>query len=410
MMQLMEVDRVLIETCRSCDSTDLETVVDLGYQWLSDFRPEPGLPEQWPLQLVLCRACGLAQLSVTTPRELLYHDRYGFYSGVNEGIRRDLQSIVRFALRRFDVQGPREWLDVGCNDGTLLSFVPEGVTRVGVDPVSKFAELARQHADAIEVGYFNAGAFDKGQFDVVTSISMFYDLEDPRSLIEGVKQVLAPDGVWVIQQNYLPSMLTSNAVDNICHEHITYWAMKPLVRLLEDCGMTVVDVYYSPINGGSFRVSVCHEGRRFPRPMVYRWVRDEGLGGFDQPESFRRFEQRVGWQIDDLRALVQTVTSWGEKVYIYGASTRGAVIWQAAGLGPDLIQYAVERNPDKVGLWYSPIGVPIISEEQAREDRPEYMLVGPWWFRDQIVEREAAYLDAGGKLVFPLPEFEVVSR
>jgi SAM-dependent methyltransferase len=388
-------------------------VLDLGEQHLSDFRDDDSRPPRWPLVLTLCGKCGLLQLRDTVPAELMYHDRYGFRSGVNEAIRDDLREIVDYALEARP--GARRWLDIGCNDGTLLSFVPGRIHRVGVDPVATFAKESRRHADRVVVGFFHPRHFGPDgtgerppAFDVVTSISMFYDLDDPNAFVADVLEVLAADGVWVIQQNYALTMLRLGAVDNVCHEHVTYWSLAALEGLLDRHGLEVNDVRVTSVNGGCFRTLVSRRGTRPVSDSVRERRRLEDAEGLHRPEVWREFAARARRAFGDLRRLIDEINAAGERCYIYGASTRGATIWQGAGLTVDDLPFAVERQAAKVGRRMAAVGVPIISERQARADRPEYMLVGPWFFRDVLVERERDYLEAGGRLIFPLPDLEIV--
>jgi NDP-4-keto-2,6-dideoxyhexose 3-C-methyltransferase len=402
----------VIDSCRACGSPNLTQVLDLGNQYLSDFRDDASKPPRSPLALLWCSACTLAQLSETVDRELLYTERYGYRSGVNEGIRADLKSVVDEALRwhgagRHAAHSAR-WLDIASNDGTLLSFVPSQFHRTGVDPVAKFADVAREHADRLVVGFFDPATFYPASADVVTSVSMFYDLDDPGEFVAGVAEVLAPDGVWVIQQNYLLDMLQATSYDNVCHEHIAYYSLRALVTLLDEHGLEVVSVSRSPINGGCIRTVVAHKGARRPDGSVADLLQVEEAAGLGDRGAYRAFAGRVSRAIVDLRELVDNARALGQTVYIYAASTRGAVMWQAAELDERTIGAVVERQAEKVGRFFSPLGVRIISEEQARREHPDYMIVGPWWFRDQFVAREADYLAAGGKLVFPLPRLEIV--
>lgn len=394
-------------TCRSCGGTDLTEVLDLGNQYLSDFRDDDRRPPRWPLVLLLCGGCGLVQLRDTTPRELMYHDRYGFRSGVNEAIRDDLRTVVEHGLAVRP--GAARWLDIACNDGTLLSFVPEHVHRVGVDPVAAFAPESRRHADRIVVGYFDPAHLDAGErFDVISCVSMFYDLDDPNGFVAGVAELLAPDGVFVVQQNYALTMLQLGAVDNVCHEHLTYWSLAALERLLDRHGLEVTEVRLSTVNGGSFRTVIAPRGSRPVDASVPAQREREAAAGLADPAAWRAFAVRVRRAFDDLRRLIDGINAAGQRCYIYGASTRGGTIWQAAGLTVADLPYAVERQQAKIGRRIASIGVPIISEARARADHPEYMLVAPWFFRDVFIERERDYLNSGGRLIFPLPDLEIV--
>ncbi|HUX70784.1 MAG TPA: class I SAM-dependent methyltransferase [Cellulomonadaceae bacterium] len=384
-------------TCRSCGSVRLTPVINLGNQRLSDFRDDDITPPAFPLAVAACDDCTLAQLTVTTPRDLLYHDRYGFKSGVNATVRADLRDIVRQALAH--KPDPDSWLDIACNDGTLLSNVPKRVYRAGVDAVDFLATEAEQHADRVVHGYFTASDFAT-TFDVITSISMFYDLDDPNRFVAEVAELLRRDGVWVIQQNYWTATLRLGAVDNICHEHVTYFSLRSLEALLDRHGLEVFHVEASTMNGGSLRTLVCHQGR-YPRSVS---VPEE-----DVADLTASFGARAWANLGALEDLISRLVDEDDAtVYVYGASTRGQTILQAAGIDSVLVRYAVDRNPAKVGKRIASTGMEIISEEQARAERPDYMLVLPWFFRAEFIEREADYLRAGGRLIFPLPEVEIV--
>jgi NDP-4-keto-2,6-dideoxyhexose 3-C-methyltransferase len=401
----------VIDACRACGGTQLDQVLTLGPQRLSDFRTDPSPSPAYPLNLLFCHGCLLVQLSETVPRDQLYTPAYGFYSGVNEGIRRDLRATVDLALGyRPDAAA---WLDIACNDGTLLCQVPPRIRRVGVDPVAKFKALAEQCADEVVSDFFTPDAFGPGAaFNVITASSVFYDLDDPGQFVADVKRVLAPYGVWVIQQNYLGAMLANLSLDNVCHEHITYFSLASLSRLMRAHGMEVVEAHRSEVNGGSFRTVVMDQRSRPSVDVsVPQLLAAEGQAGLSQVTTYHRFRDRALGELRKLRHLLDHINAAGERCYLYAASTRGATLWQTIGLTGVDCRYAVERNPAKVGLWFSPVqGCKIISEEQGRADRPEFMLVGPWWFEEQIVERERRYLADGGRLIFPLPRFKVVGK
>lgn len=398
-----------ITECRSCKSGNLVEVLDLGEQYLSDFRADLSKPPLYPLVLLMCLECTLVQLLDTTPSADMYHDRYGFKSGVNEAIRADLADIVAYAHRA--APNAESWLDIACNDGTLLSFVPENITRVGIDPITKLAVESREHADLIISDFFKPEYFsDRATFDVITSISMFYDLDDPNEFVSGVKSVLVEDGVWVIQQNYLLTTLELSAVDNICHEHLEYYSLHSLQPLLARHGLEINDVVLSDVNGGCVRTLVSRIGTHPVQSSVAFRMGNERRAGIATVEAHWDFAEKVTENMQEVRDFVKEANAEGKTVFIYGASTRGGTIWQAAGLDVTDLPYAVERNPEKFGKYISSIGVPIISEEEARAMKPDYMLVSPWFFRDVFVEREKEYLKEGGALVFPLPTFEVVTH
>jgi len=404
------------QPCRGCGH-GTELVLDLGGHYLPDFIL-PGEPRgaRYPLQLVLCPACTLLQLDGTVPRDALYHERYGFRSGTNEAVRADLQDVVSYALgtlpapRRHLPEPPR-WLDIACNDGTLLGAVPARIRRTGVDPLAHLAgQVWAAGADRVVSGYFSPDSFEPRSFEVVTSVSMFYDLDDPGAFCCGVREVLARRGAWVIQQNYSLAMLANNAADNICHEHVTYFSVTSLAPLLAAHGLEINDVTRSAVNGGCFRTLVSRRGEREVRPSVAAALAAEEAAGLGSPETWERWGKEVAAELGKTRDFLEQAKAGGESVWLYGASTRGGTLLQMIGAGPDLLPFAAERSPAKVGRVMAATGIPIVSEEAMREARPDYLLVSPWFFRDVFVEREKDYLAAGGRMVFPLPEFGVVSR
>lgn len=394
-----------ITECRACNSNRLKDVINLGEQYLSDFRDDDIKPPKYPLDVVLCENCKLVQLRHTTPSHEMYHERYGFKSGVNNTIKADLKDVVRHALEY--VPKPKNWLDIASNDGTLLSYVPEGIYTVGTDPIEKLCDEAVTKAHKIVYDFFKPENFEKEEFDVITSISMFYDLDDPNAFVEGVKSVLKKDGVWVIQQNYLLTTIELNAVDNICHEHLEYYSLIALENLLNKFDLEINHVSTSMINGGSFRTIVSNKGTFPVDTSVDEQRQKEYDLKLDTSQPYYAFGNAVRKQLHDLNSLIRDITSEGHKCYIYGASTRGGTIWQGANLDVELLEKAVERNPDKVGKKIASIGVPIISEEQARDEHPSYMLVSPWFFAEEFKIREAEYVKNGGALIFPLPVLEI---
>ena len=399
----------MISNCRSCNTSNLVSVVDLGEQYLSDFRPDYTTPPKFPLRLLLCMNCNLAQLDTTVDRDSMYHDGYGYRSGVNEIIVKNLKMLVNYA--NGFIPNPKRWLDIACNDGTLLSLVEDSTFKVGVDPVSKFKVESSLHANLIVSDYFPSESTKNiGEFDVITSISMFYDLDDPNEFVSEVKNHLSKNGIWVVQQNYLLSMLQNNSFDNICHEHIEYYSLRAMKHLIEQNGLEIVDIFLDDINGGSLITSIAHPGIFEVSSKVENQLKIEMDFGLMDLTPYKNFELGIQNIRESLVSILNAAKIENKRVQIYGASTRGATIWQYLGLGPELIESAVERQPEKIGKVFSAISIPIIGEEEMRLNPPDYLLVGPWFLRDSFVRREKKYLDSGGTFIFPLPKVELVKN
>lgn len=394
--------------CRSCKSNNLTKVISLGDQHLSDFRDDDKLPPKYPLDLLFCNKCTLVQLKNTVPGKFLYHDNYGFKSGVNNTIKNDLAEIVRKAQGEVRLDYLDSVIDIGCNDGTLLSNYTDSVFRVGFDPVKKFKKEASKHADKIFSTYFSARKYRYDKAKIITSISMFYDLDDPNSFVKDVKKILHKNGVWIIQMNYLGAMIRNNAYDNISHEHIEYYSLLSLENLLRSHDLEVYKVEKNDINGGSFRVYISHKKAKPIHNSVYQMRVDEKRSKLNTTKVYITFNDTIKRTAWDLYETIHDINVEGKKVYIWGASTRGLVILQKANLDNKLLLAAVERNPEKVGKKISALQIPIISEEEAREHPPDYMLILPYFFAQEIITRERDLINKGVKAIVPLPEVNII--
>jgi SAM-dependent methyltransferase len=400
------------KVCRSCGSKQLLSILSLGNLYLSDFTKSNKKPPKFPLTLVLCTICKLLQLKDTTPPGVLYTDNYGYRSGINKTMRNELQDIVASAQQFMTNKKDTIVVDIGANDGTLLSFYDKDIYRVGFEPVKKFASDSKIYANHIFTDYFNSKSFEKKlqrkKAQVVTAISCFYDIENPNEFIEDVKKILDEKGVFIIQQNYLVGMLKQNAFDNIVHEHLEYYSLLSLETLLKRHNLEVFDVILTNVNGGSFRTYICRKGI-FPvnRSVIKLRISEKKLH-LEDKKIYLDFSNRIKKTMLQLHQFVERKVKEGKKVYVYGASTRGNTLLQHARLNKSLIAKAVERNKEKWGMKIASLGIPIISEKQAREEKPDYMLVLPWFFREEFLKREHEYLQAGGHFIFPLPSFKIV--
>jgi hypothetical protein len=328
---------------------------------------------------------------------------------------RHLGAKVRSLERLRPLAAGDRVVDIGSNDATTLkAYSQPGVKRLGIDPAgAKFAGFYPPGID-LAPDFFSKEAFLRWsggeRAAIVTSIAMFYDLESPRDFVEQIAEVLAEDGIWHFEQSYMPSMLRTNSYDTICHEHLEYYALAPVKALLEACGLRIVDVQMNAVNGGSFAVTAA---RSRPGLSVNHTVIDWLLGqeermGLHTPRPFRQFEERVFEHRANLQRLVRSLTADGKRVLGYGASTKGNVLLQFCGFTAKDLPAIAEVNPDKFGCFTPGSDIPIVSEAEARAMAPDYFLVLPWHFKDGIVAREEEYLARGGKMIFPLPEIEIL--
>ncbi len=417
------MDATSIRKCRVCGNSDLVKILDLGSQAATGVFPKSPDEQVFrgPLQLIKCvetsggKTCGLAQLGHTYDSSLLYGNHYGYRSGLNAAMvahlrRKAVQIKQRIALTPGDVI-----LDIGSNDGTFLAALMEpGVTAVGVDPTAeKFRKYYLPEIWMIPE-LFSAANFRRHmghkKVKVVTSIAMFYDLDEPFAFMREVASLLADDGIWVFEQSYLPAMVEKTSYDTVCHEHQEYYALKQIVWMTERAGLTIVDVELNEINGGSFSVTAALKASAHAASVVGvdKFLANEQSSGFGAFAVYQHFRDRVFRHRDQLLQTLKAALQRGEKILGYGASTKGNVILQFCGLTPKELPAIAEVNPDKFGCYTPGTLIPIISEQEAHALRPDAFLVLPWHFRENLLEREAAYLASGGEMIFPLPKIEVV--
>lgn len=406
-----------ITGCRISGSDNLIKVLSLGNQVLTGVFPKDKQQDitTGPLDLVWCPDSGLLQLQHSYDLGEMYGINYGYRSGLNDSMVQHLRNKVNHLVRLRPVHSGDIVLDIGSNDATLLSaYSVSGLNRIGIDPTGvKFAHF---YKDGIELvpDFFSAGAY-KSKFPnqnaaIITSISMFYDLERPSDFVADIAKVLGNNGIWHFEQSYMPTMLRMTSYDTVCHEHLEYYSLHVVKALIEKHGLKIIDVQMNGVNGGSFAVTVAHtQSELKPNTAVINWMLgQEDRMGLHTPKPYRDFEERVFRHRDDLVRLVRGLNADGKKVVGYGASTKGNVLLQFCGFTENDIACIAEVNPDKFGSYTPGTLIPILSESDVKAMKPDYMLVLPWHFRDSIVRREAEYLAAGGKLIFPLPEIEIV--
>jgi NDP-4-keto-2,6-dideoxyhexose 3-C-methyltransferase len=410
------------ETCRVCGSNKLLSILSLGNQFITNFVEEPTSDyPRGPLELVLCNVkdggCGLLQLKHTVERDVLYK-KYWYQSGISTTMVNALADIASSAEKLLKLSSGDLAVDIGSNDGTLLrQFKTPGLATVGFEP-SDLWKLGTQGTSKIINDYFNYETFKKEFGDrkakLVTSIAMFYDLEDPNAFVEDVKKCLDKDGIWIIQMNYLGLMLGNNTFDNISHEHLEYYSLLSLQNLLERHGMEPFDIELNDANGGSFRIYVRYKkgkirGFAGAEERLRRQRGCEEKMGLGDKKVYAEFARRIEKTKDVLLHFLNQEKKAGKKIFIYGASTRGLVILQYAGIDKKLITAAVDKNPDKVGKYIVGTGIPIMSVEQYRQEKPDYLFVLPYHFIEEIKDQEKEFLKEGGKMIVAIPKFRIIT-
>jgi NDP-4-keto-2,6-dideoxyhexose 3-C-methyltransferase len=412
----------LISECRICSNTKLVPILDLGMQALTGFFPNlVDQVEEGPLQLVKCDvsegsdSCGLLQLKHNYQMEKLYGDHYGYRSGLNPSMVEHLCGIVVQIEEFINLNSGDLVIDIASNDGTLLSaYKNRELLLVGIDPTAeKFKSFypndVRRITDFFSSEIVNQN-FGKKKARVITSISMFYDLYSPLETMREIESILADDGIWVVEQSYMPTMLSNISYDTICHEHLEYYALKQFKWMADRSGLKIIDIQFNSINGASFSITLAKKESQYceATQKITNVLEKEIQSGLDEYQIYRNFANEVETHRKLLVTTLQQIVMSGSLILGYGASTKGNVILQYCGIDKKLLPFISEVNPDKFHKYTPGSNIPIISEIDAVKLKPDYYLVLPWHFRESILKKEKIYLEQGGKMIFPLPKINVV--
>jgi len=404
-------------------------ILQMGDFYISDFVKSNinTITNKYSLDLILDEAIGAVKLKEIAPRDKMY-GKYWYRSGTNEGMVRDLNSLVNDVVYKlpYTEYNNKIWLDIACNDGTLLSMVPDTFTKVGIDPAddSFYAESSKR-ANYVVQDYFSKEAFYSTPYkdkkcDVITIIAMFYDIENPIPIVNDLYEILNDDGLLVLQLSYTPLMIMQNAYDNICHEHIYYYSLTSIKNLFESVGFKLVDADVNAVNCGSIRVYF-QKNTASVESYANSHVRDIAkfkMQSYLEYEFYNcditdnkiwgDFKKRIDTETTKLVDFLKECKLNNKRVFGYGASTKGNTILQYANITTDLLECIVERQEYKFGLKTIGTDIPIISEEEMRKNPPDYLLIFPWTFINEFIRRESEYLNNGGKFIVPLPELKII--
>ncbi len=404
-----------IEKCRICGNTHLECVLDLGEQMLTGIFPHVKNEEltSGPLRLMKCigndETCGLLQLEHSYDLDEMYGENYGYRSGLNPSMVKHLNKKVEKILNKVELKEGDLVVDIGSNDSTTLQAYPSsGSILVGIDPTGvKFHEFYPKHINLIS-DFFSSSLlekhFPKKKAKVITSLSMFYDLEDPLAFMQEIYNVIADDGIWLLEQSYMPIMLYKNSYDTVCHEHLEYYSLKQIKWMADRVGFKIIDVEFNDANGGSFSIMVSKSlGDKSIIPSVQKILDDERENGLDRLDPYQVFAKNIAKSKQDLLNFIENAKTEGKTIAALGASTKGNVLLQFCGLTKNEITFIGEVNADKFGAFTPGTGIPIIPEDELLAMKPDYLLVLPWHFKDFFLENDKFKKH---KLIFPLPSLE----
>lgn len=411
--------------CRVCGQKGLTAAIRFAPQFLSPTFVKSNKGNKLaaikvPLTVVVCdkkknpAACGLVQLKETTDHDLLYKD-YFYRSSTNDTMKRDLKDVVTTVLAKAKPKKGDVVVDIGSNDGTMISYFPKNLARIGVEPATNIDWKHLDPSITVVNDYFSKKALDmtlKGRTaKIITSCAMFYDLDDPNFFVADAAAVLAPDGVWCIQLSYALSMLENMNFYDICHEHLEYYSLATLDCLMGRHGLAIFDAETNPVNGGSVRVFIAHKARKLKKSAnLSKLLAKERRAKLDDPATYVAFDKKIRSLAALVRGYLTTEIKAKRSVIGLGASTKGNVLLQLFGITKKTLPYISEINKTKIGLRTLGTDIELISDEAANKLQPSVKLVLPWYFKDEIVKREKPYLAQGGALLFPMPYAHVVRK
>ena len=413
----MEAQHQTAISCILCRSAEVKEFLDLGETALANqfLRADEinGHEPKYPLRIGFCNACGHVQLTDSVPPKEMF-DNYLYISSASDTLKNHLWNLSDLLVRRYGLGTEDLVIDIGCNDGTLLKgFQRHGVRALGVDPAQNLAVFTDGTGIERCTQLFNASTaraiVEKwGHASVITATNTFPHIQQLSDFIDGLKTVLTPGGVFVIEAHYLLDIIEQVAFDTIYHEHVSYWALGPMKRLFEEHGMTIVDAERVPLHHGQLRVHVQRQGEGAAQSSVDKILRAEKAAGLDQFSTYVKFAERARKIKHDLHQTLRGFAERGERVAGYGAPAKGNTLLGFLDIGPELLPYIVDKSPLKQGLYTPGTHIPVVRPERLLADQPDYVLLLAWNFVDEIIEQQAEYQKRGGKFMVPVPEVRVL--
>jgi NDP-4-keto-2,6-dideoxyhexose 3-C-methyltransferase len=405
-----------VKKCRICASCNLALIFSLGEQSLTGVFPK-SLDEKiskGPIDLLKCNECGLVQLKQSYSLSEMYGENYGYRSGLNQSMIDHLSLKINNVLAMVNLDEGDSIIDIGSNDGTTLSFYEYGKYNLyGIDPTAKkFIDFYRDDINILS-DFFSKELMEESSISkakIITSFSMFYDLEDPTSFAKLIKTSLHKDGLWIFEQSYLPFMIETNSFDTICHEHLEFYSLKQIELILKNAGLKVIDLEFNNVNGGSISISATHDESLSyhvnTKKVQKTLTKERDVLKLDSLTTYIDFNDRVDSLKRELMGLLINIKEQGQSISILGASTKGNVLLQYYGITNKLVDYVGEVNPDKFSSFTPGTLIPIIDEDKLLATNPDYLLVLPWHFKDYFI---TAKKYKGRNLIFALPEVEFIT-
>ena len=404
-----------IKKCRICSGKSLSNLFSLGkLNFTGKFTKnlKTNVPKA-EVALVMCSNCKLVQLNQNFNPNYLYGKDYGYRTGINSTMTNHVKNLVKTLTNKLKFKKGDAVLDIASNDGTLLNFYNRKIYTVGIDPlINKFKSQYKSINAKVPDFFSYKSLINKKinkSFKAITALSMFYDLPNPNQFLLDIKKILATDGIFILEQVDLLSIVKEQLFDTICHEHLEYYSSKIIIEIAKNNHLRVFDLKKNDINGGSITYYICHKNAKFKTNLkkITSIVKEENRLKLEKINTYKKLEKNIIKQKIKLISLIKKIIKDGKIIHGYGASTKGNVLLQYFKITNKFIKYIADRNPKKSGFYTPGTKIKIITEEKSRKIKPDYYLVLPWHFKKEILQREKRIMKDGTKLIFPLPKLEI---
>ena len=405
-----------ITNCRNCKSKNFSKLFSLGkMSFTGKFAKDikKNIPKEF-INLIMCKSCKLIQLDRNFNPRYLYDTGYGYRTGINATMTKHVKNVVKESSKFVKLKKGRAVLDIASNDGTLLNFYKKNIFTVGIDPLIKKYKNQYKNINHSIADFFSAKLIKKNKinkkFMIITALSMFYDLPNPNKFLDDIKNVLDKKGIFVLEHADLLSIIKNCQFDTICHEHLEYYSTKVIIELMSKNNLRIFNIKSNKINGGSMRYFICHKNSQYKNnnQNINRVLKEELNLELDNPKTFNNFFKLINSQKKKLLKLINKIIKKKQVIHGYGASTKGNVLLQYFGISNNKIKYIADRNTQKVNLFTPGTKIKIVSEAYSRNCKPNYYLVLPWHFKDEIILREKKIIDKGTRFIFPLPKLKII--
>ena len=405
-----------IKKCRLCDSKKLSNLFSLGNLSFTGKFPKSNksnVPRDY-LDLVMCKKCKLVQLDRGFNPNYLYSSDYGYRTGINKTMTKHVELVANEAVKLAKPSKNDFVLDIASNDATLLNFYNKQLNTVGVDPLIKkhkkfYSKINYKLSDFFSYNLLEKNNLDK-KYKIITALSMFYDLNNPHSFVKDVAKILHKDGIFILEHADLLSIIKNCLFDTICHEHLEYYSTKIIINLMKINKLRVFNIKPNPTNGGSMRYFICHNNSKYKnnQKILSSILNQEKKYKLETVKTYLNFFKKINLVKKKLKNLLKNIIDKNYSIHGYGASTKGNVLLQYFGLDKRLIDCIADKNPQKFNSYTPGTKIPIVSEEFSRKIKPNYYLVLPWHFKDEILKREIKIRKKGTKFIFPLPVLKIL--